>query len=101
MLSPESSGAAQTASSGALIAGSYNCWAAAGVAGTLQLVIKSASQYADQDGKNGDYTYDPQTRKIAFQSGPWTGYYGENMGPGKIGIASRPGGYYGTVCDLK
>jgi hypothetical protein len=66
-----------------------------------RLVIKSASQYADASGKTGNYSYDPATRKIVFQSGPWAGSYGEKLGSGKIGVSSRPGGYYGTTCDLK
>ncbi len=81
--------------------GSYNCWAAGGVAGTLQIIIKNESQYADRNGKPGSYAYDSKTQEIVFESGPWAGYYGKSLGPGKIGIASRPGGYYGTVCDLK
>jgi hypothetical protein len=101
MLAAEGGQGTKAANGGGLAGGPYNCLAAGGAAGTLQLVIKSASQYADRNGKTGAYSYDPKTRKIVFHSGPWAGYYGEKLGPGKIGIASRPGGYYGTVCDLK
>lgn len=81
--------------------GTYHCVAAGGVAGTLQIVIKSASRYADRNGKSGDYTYDPKSGEIRFPSGPWGGFYGAQLRPGKIGIASRPGGSYNTICDLK
>ena len=80
--------------------GSYDYWAAAGVAGSLNLEITSGSTYAGK-GKSGRYTYDPRTHKISFQSGPWAGSYGERLEPGKIGISSRPGGFYNTTCDLK
>lgn len=99
MLKPE--GAAPAAvDGGALTRGRYACWAAAGVAGTLNLEIKSDSTYAG-NGKTGAYTYDRQTRKIAFQSGPWEGFHGARLESGKIGISSRPGGFYNTTCDLK
>lgn len=52
-------------------------------------------------GKTGESRHDPKTHKIEFRSGPLEGYYGGVLGPRKIGLASRPGGYYGTVCDLK
>ncbi|MBI3147692.1 MAG: hypothetical protein HYZ17_04190 [Betaproteobacteria bacterium] len=81
--------------------GTYHCVAAGGVAGTLQIVIKSASRYADRKGKTGEYTYDAKSGEIRFPSGPWEGFYGAQLRAGKIGIASRPGGSYNTICDLK
>lgn len=93
-------GAVQVSEGGALARGRYECWAAAGVAGTLNLEIKGDTTYAG-NGKAGDLTYDPQTGKISFQSGPWAGFYGKRLGSGKIGISSRPGGSYNTSCDLK
>lgn len=90
----------QAADSGALASGRYECWAAGGVAGALNLEIKSDATYAG-NGKTGVYAYDPQTRNISFQSGPWAGFYGKRLEPGKIGISSRPGGFYSTSCDLK
>jgi hypothetical protein len=101
MLQAEGGRGAPAAGGSGLAAGSYSCSAAGGVAGTLTLVIKSASEYADRNGKTGSYAFDPKTLKIVFNSGPWAGHYGERLAPGKIGIASRPGGTYGTVCDLK
>lgn len=86
---------------GTLTVGSYQCWAAGGVAGTLRIVIKSATQYANGNGTAGRYTFDPQTRKIVFDSGPWGGYYGAQFNARQIGISSRPGNYYGTTCELK
>ncbi|CAG1003526.1 hypothetical protein BURK2_03222 [Burkholderiales bacterium] len=83
------------------IHGTYHCVAAGGVAGTLQIVIKSASRYADRNGKTGEYTYDAKSGQIRFPSGPWEGFYGAQLRAGKIGIASRPGGSYNTICDLK
>ena len=52
-------------------------------------------------GKTGESRHDPKTHKIEFRSGPWEGYYGGVLGPRRIGLASRSGGHYGTVCDLK
>ncbi len=101
MLSPEGSDPAPGAGVDSLTRGTYACTAAGGIAGTLQLVINSDSQYADRNGKTGEYRHDPKTHKIEFRSGPWEGYYGGVLGPRKIGLSSRPGGYYGTVCDLK
>ncbi|KAF0112967.1 MAG: hypothetical protein FD149_2273, partial [Rhodospirillaceae bacterium] len=43
--------------------GSYDCWAAAGVAGSLNLEITSGSTYAGK-GKSGSYAYDPRTLAI-------------------------------------
>lgn len=85
----------------ALAPGNYHCVAAGGIAGTLKLVIKDATHYADRQGKTGVYAYDPKSGEIAFESGSWEGYFGKNLGPGRIGIASRRGTYYGTTCDLK
>ena len=82
------------------LTGTYHCLAANGVAGTLTLVIKSRTAYADGYGGTGTYTFDPETHKIAFPSGPWKGFYGEKLSARQIGIASRPGGFYNTVCDL-
>jgi hypothetical protein len=101
MLSPEGSDPAPGAGVASLTKGIYACTAAGGIAGTLQLVIKSDSEYADRNGKTGEYRHDPKTHKIEFRSGPWEGFYGGVLGPRKIGLASRPGGYYATVCDLK
>lgn len=91
---------AQSHADGPLAKGRYECWAAAGIAGTLRLEIRGDTSYAG-NGKSGNYTYDARTRKISFQSGPWAGFYGGRLGSGKIGISSRPGGSYNTVCDLK
>ncbi len=93
--------AAQAAGGGAPRNGTYHCVAAGGVAGTLKLVIKSPSEYADRNGKTGRYTHDPATGKLRFESGAWGGYFGKVLGPTKIGLSSRDGGYSGTVCDLK
>jgi hypothetical protein len=84
---------------GALETGSYTCWTANGVAGTLRLVIRNGSQYADGDGNSGSYTYDAASGRIQWTSGPWGGFYGTKLGPGKIGISSRPGGFSNTTCD--
>ncbi|MFN2383452.1 MAG: hypothetical protein ABR559_04215 [Gemmatimonadota bacterium] len=84
---------------GALTPGSYTCWAANGVAGTLKLVIVNGSQYRNEQGTTGSFTHDPASGQITFQSGPWAGFYGTSLEPGKIGISSRPGGFSNTVCD--
>ncbi len=85
---------------GALETGNYACWTANGVAGTLRLVIRNGSQYADGEGNSGNYTYDAASGGIQWTSGPWGGFYGTKLGPGKIGISSRPGAFSNTTCDL-
>ncbi len=87
------------AGSGALETGSYTCWTANGVAGTLKLVIRNGSQYADGQGKTGSYAYDAGSGRIEWKTGPWGGFYGTKLAPGKIGISSRPGGFSNTTCD--
>ena len=81
--------------------GTYHCVAAGGVAGTLQLIVRSKTEYEDRSGKTGSYSFDPATGKLTFKSGAWAGYFGKVFSPTKIGLASRDNGYYGTTCDLK
>lgn len=101
MLKPEGAGKQVAAAGGNELArGRYDCWAAAGVAGTLKLEITGNSTYSG-NGKTGSYAYDAKTQKIIFSSGPWAGFFGARFAAGKIGISSRPGGFYGTTCDLK
>lgn len=83
---------------GALETGTYSCWTANGVAGTMRLVIRSGSQYADGNGTTGTYAMDA-SGAIEWKTGPWGGFYGTRLGPGKIGISSRPGGFSNTVCN--
>lgn len=102
MLKPAgAAGEANSGSSKTLERGTYRCWAAGGTAGTLRLVVRSSTRYADRNGQAGTYAFDPSTQQITFTSGPWAGYYGKLLAPGKIGLSSRPGAYYGTVCDLE
>lgn len=92
--------AAEAGRGEALETGNYTCWTANGVAGTLRLVIRNESQYADGDGNPGNYTFDAASGVIRWTSGPWGGFYGTKLGRGKIGISSRPGGFSNTTCDL-
>ncbi len=101
MLEDDTPGAKKASSTGGLKAGSYNCVAANGVAGTLKVVIKNMSEYTSSGGKVGKYAYDPATDEVVFESGAWSGFFGKKLGPAKIGISSRRGGFYNTVCDLK
>jgi hypothetical protein len=103
MLSPAGTGTGGKAAgaAGAPRNGTYHCVAAGGVAGTLQLVIKGGNEYSDRSGKSGRYNFDAATGKITFQSGGFSGYFGKLLGPAKIGLSSRDGGFYGTVCDMK
>ena len=86
---------------GPVLKGSYACVAGGGAAGTLRLVIKSDTEYADRNGKKGTYEFDPKTGRFVFKTGAWEGFYGKLLGPRKIGITSRPGGSANTICDLK
>lgn len=100
MLSPAGAAAKKGADRG-LTAGSYQCTAAGSIAGTLKLVIRSQTEYADRNGKTGSYAYSANANEIVFQSGPWAGNFGKKLGTRKIGISSRRGGFSNTVCDLK
>ena len=92
-------GSVDAGAASGLDVGSYDC--AAGPAGTLKLVIRSAAEYADRNGASGRYSYDAASAKIVFESGPWAGNYGARLGPGKIGVSSRPGAFYYATCDRK
>ena len=100
MLTPAGKTQQQMAGSGPLARGHYSCWAAGGIAGTMKLDITGGSSYAG-NGKAGSYRFDEASQKIQFTSGPWAGMYGARLGPGKIGVSSRPGGSYMTTCNLK
>jgi hypothetical protein len=100
MLTPAGKSREESAGSGALARGHYSCFAAAGIAGTMKLDITGDGSYAG-NGKSGRYSFDPGTQKIQFTSGPWEGFHGKRLAPGKIGVSSRPGGSYMTTCDLK
>jgi hypothetical protein len=98
MLEPAGS---ETKDKGPVLKGSYTCVAGGGAAGTLRLVIKSDTEYADRNGKTGTYEFDAKTGRFVFKTGAWEGFYGKLLGPRKIGITSRPGGSANTICDLK
>lgn len=100
MLTPAGKTREQVAGSGALAKGTYSCWAAGGIAGTMKLTISGGSSYAG-NGKGGSYKYEEASQKIQFTSGPYDGMYGKRLAPSKIGISSRPGGPWMTTCDLK
>jgi hypothetical protein len=103
MLAPQGATTASAAGgnggASALETGDYDC--AAGPAGTLKLAIRSASEYADRNGATGRYRFDAGSAKIVFESGPWAGNYGARLGPGKIGVSSRPDGFYYATCDRR
>lgn len=99
MLRPE--GTTEAARGGPLETGAYTCWTANGVAGTLRLVIHDGATYSDGKGARGACAYDAASGRIEWTSGPWGGFYGTRLGPGKIGISSRPGGFSSTTCDRK
>lgn len=100
MLTPAGKTREQVAGSGALTKGTYSCWAAGGIAGTMKLTISGGSSYAG-NGKGGSYQYEEASQKIQFTSGPYGGMYGKRLAPTKIGISSKPGGPWMTTCDLK
>ena len=100
MLTPADASQATAAGGTALEPGSYACWAANGVAGTLKLVIVDSSHYSDGTGNLGRYAFDPASGAIQWQAGPWDGFHGKRLGPGRIGISSRPGGFFATTCEL-
>jgi hypothetical protein len=99
-LTPAGKTREQMAGGGALPGGTYSCWAAGGIAGTMKLSISGSTSYAG-NGKGGSYKYDEASQKIQFTSGPYGGMYGKRLGPRKIGISSKPAGPWMTTCDLK
>lgn len=94
---------------GSIRAGNYHCTSSvsaggAGVqatAGNMRLVFRGGGQYANHQGKSGAYTVSG-SGAIAFTSGPWSGFYGQVLPDGKIGLSSRPNGrpYY-MVCERR
>lgn len=100
MLRPAGTTPAEARGADRTTPGLYHCVAAGGVAGVLKLEIIDAGQYGNGAGKKGRYSTGGDG-KLTFESGPWAGYFGKVLGPGKIGLASRDNGYYGTTCDRK
>jgi hypothetical protein len=98
--------AAAAASTGEIAAGRYECWAsgAGGAASYYTLVdiqIRSATQYADKAGTAGAYSYDAASKRLTFQTGPLVGQRAEYLEAGKIGLSSKPAGFFDMVCNLK
>lgn len=100
MLSAADGKKAQGTAAPEVAAGAYICYAAGGAAGMMRLTIQGA-RYTVGNGSAGSFDFDPKSAAIRFKSGTWEGYYGKVLGPGRIGVSSRPGGFYATTCDRK
>lgn len=79
--------------------GFYQC--VSGAAGNLTLNILSASRYSNAQGVTGNYSID-NGGKIAFNTGPWAGYYGRVLAGGRIGLtSSASSNFYQMTCDRR
>lgn len=79
--------------------GRYACYT--GSTFGFDIHVRSDSQYADRTGATGQYRYDASTRTITFESGSLQGTYSKYLGDGKLGLSSRKGGSFSTVCNVK
>ena len=72
-----------------------------GPAGNMKLSFGGGATYANEQGKQGRYTIG-QGGQIAFVSGPWAGFYAKVLGPGKVGLTSKPNqSFYYMTCDRR
>jgi len=80
--------------------GRYECYASSGYL-FMDVVIRDGANYTDKNGTAGTYAYDATTQRITYRTGPQQGTYSKYMSAGKIGLASREGGAFNVVCNLK
>ncbi|MDF2447197.1 MAG: hypothetical protein K0S46_2433 [Moraxellaceae bacterium] len=90
--------AAHAEPEGGLPPGAYTCSAYG--AGTFPITISAGGRYADRAGKSGQFRMGAG-KEIAFASGSLAGYYSEQLGPTKFGLALAKGKRFSTVCNRK
>ena len=78
-----------------LVMGKYNCWVGSQATGGLR--ITGPSSY-ESDGKTGKYRVEP-SRKIVFESGPFSTFTAKLLPGPKIGLNMTGGSFYNMTCD--
>lgn len=78
--------------------GRYECYG--GSTYTMDINIRSATDYADGYGNAGKFRYDAASQEITWVSGPLQGNYGKVYGQNKIGLAPKRTTFFATSCDL-
>ena len=78
-----------------LVMGKYNCWVGSQATGGLR--ITGPSSY-ESDGKAGKYRVEP-SRKIVFESGPFSTFTAKLLPGPKIGLNMTGGSFYNMTCD--
>ncbi len=75
--------------------GPYECYVGSQAAGGLR--ITAPGSYVS-DGKSGKFRVEP-SRKIVFESGPFSEYHAKLLAGPKIGMNLNGGTFYNMVCD--
>ena len=84
-----------------VLPGRYPCHAGTPTQYTFaDIIVKSASVYTDNKGVAGTYSYVPETQLITFKSGSFAGSYAKYLEGHRIGLATKPGNFFATVCGL-
>jgi hypothetical protein len=78
-----------------LTTGNYRCYAGSVIAG--QLRITGPATY-ESNGKQGKYRIEP-SRKIIFETGPYSEYTAKLLSGPKIGLNLNGGTFFGTTCS--
>jgi hypothetical protein len=85
---------------GGPVPGLYQC--TGGPAGNLKLRFLGGGRYANEQGKVGVYSYNAGNGRMAFTSGPWSGFFGKVLAGGRIGLTSKPdASFYQMTCDRR
>jgi hypothetical protein len=79
-----------------LVVGKYDCWVGGSGAGTL--TINSMTSY-ESEGKSGKFHVEATTRKIVFETGPFSRYHAKLLNGPKIGLNLNGGSFYNMTCD--
>ena len=80
-----------------LPAGLYLCYVGSQASGSM--TITSPGNY-EADGKRGKYRVEP-SRKIVFESGPFSEYHAKLLAGPRIGMNLNGGTFYNLTCDPK
>jgi hypothetical protein len=80
-----------------LIVGPYLCYVGSQAAGSMR--ITALGSY-ESDGKSGKYRVEP-SRKIVFESGPFSAYHAKLLAGPRIGMNLNGGTFYNLTCEPK
>jgi hypothetical protein len=75
--------------------GGYACYVGQQAAGSMKIITPGTYE---SDGKRGKYRVEP-SRKIVFESGPFSEYHAKLLAGPKIGMNLNGGDFYNLTCD--